>query len=289
MSDVKTQEARLVRYRDMERKLWGDDTVPFTGRLNDWFYAHDERLQCNIVGLRPGSGVLGDDAHRSLFGADELFYVLEGELVQSNPATGEFHIIHPGEAVFFHKDTWHHQWNYSATQLKMLEFFQPPAVTGTGSKYSASRPPFDNIPQKMQDDLLGRWPMARDEATAAQTMWVVREGDILWRMEGSRAGRQVLVGIMMSTVLATIGKMRLLPGMRSEQFLHRGDKVIVVERGTLYVEFPESKTWFELDARDGCTIPEGTPHYYHNMSGLDVEAIFCVAPDYLPGISPEAS
>lgn len=277
----------MVRYGDAERTLWGDDTFPYVGRLNDTFYARDEIINCNFVDLPPGGGALGDDRHRSCFGADELFYVLEGQLVQSNPRTGEFHVVRLGEAVWFHRDTWHHQWNYSTERLRVLEFFHPTPAAGAAEEYAASKPPFSNIPQRMQDDLLTRWPEARAEAVGKQTMWVVRNDDILWRMEGSRAGRQMLVGIMLSTVHATIGKIQLLPAMRSEQYIHRGDKVLVAEEGTLYVEFPTRREWFELHEMDGCTIPGDLPHYYYNPTGRICTAIFCVAPDYLPGVSPE--
>jgi mannose-6-phosphate isomerase-like protein (cupin superfamily) len=184
MADADTGPV-VVRYADLERRTWGDEEA---GRLSDWFYADNVRLNLNIVGMAPGGAVLHSDANRSIFGADELFYVLEGKMVQANPVTGEVLVIHPGEATFFRKDTWHHQWNYSNHQLRMLEFFQPSPKTGTGGRYARARenirPPF----RHGQGEMLGRWPMARDEAAAQQTMWVIRDDKILWRMEGGCAG-----------------------------------------------------------------------------------------------------
>lgn len=279
MADI-DNEPVVVRYADLERRTWGDEEA---GRLPDWFYADNVRLNLNIVGMAPNGAVLHSPKNPSIFGADELFYVLEGKMVQANPVTGEVLVIKPGEAAFFRKDTWHHQWNYSNHQLRMLEFFQPGPKTGTGGAYARSKenilPPYKHT----RDEFLGRWPMAREEADKGQTMWPVRDADILWRLEGSTRGRELLVGIMASTEHMTVGKIEFLGGQRSSEFVHRGDKVIFLEKGNLHIEFPETRRWVELDAWDGCRIPEGTRHSFYNMSHEPAKAVFCVAPDYLPG------
>ena len=43
----------VMRYRDLERRTWGDEQ---TGRLADWFYADDAELNLNIVGM-PANGM----------------------------------------------------------------------------------------------------------------------------------------------------------------------------------------------------------------------------------------
>jgi mannose-6-phosphate isomerase-like protein (cupin superfamily) len=270
----------VVRYADLERRTWGDEEA---GRLSDWFYADNVRLNLNIVGMAPGGAALHSEANPSIFGADELFYVLEGKMIQANPVTGEVLVINPGEATFFRKDTWHHQWNYSNRQLRMLEFFQPSPKTGTGGRYGRTK---DNIVPPYRhgrDDLLGRWPMARGEAAVEQTMWVIRDETMLWRMEGGVRGRELLVGIMASTEHMTVGKIEFLGGQRSCEYSHQGDKVVFVEAGNLHIEFPETRQWVELTAWDGCRIPEGTRHSFYNMSHEPSRCVFSVAPGYLPG------
>jgi mannose-6-phosphate isomerase-like protein (cupin superfamily) len=280
MADVDTEPV-VVRYADLERRTWGDEE---SGRLPDWFYADNPNLNLNIVGMAPNGAVLHSDKNRSIFGSDELFYVLEGMMVQSNPATGEVYVIKPGEATFFRKDTWHHQFNYSNSQLRMLEFFQPAPKTGTGSKYAQSKqnltPPFNH----KRDEFLGRWPMDAEEAAKEQTMWVIRDDNILWRLEGNVRGREILVGILASTEHMTVGKIEFLGGQRSSEFVHNGDKVVFLEKGNLHIEFPDNKRWVELGAFDGCRIPQGTRHSYYNMSADPAKCVFSVAPDYLPGL-----
>ena len=92
MAEVDTDPV-VVRYRDLERRTWGDEE---SGRLPDWFYADNAKLSLNIVGMAPNGAVLHSPENPSIFGADELFYVLEGTMVQSNPATGEVLLVKPG-------------------------------------------------------------------------------------------------------------------------------------------------------------------------------------------------
>jgi mannose-6-phosphate isomerase-like protein (cupin superfamily) len=279
MADVDTGPV-VVRYADLERRTWGDED---TGRLYDWFYADNVRLNLNIVGMAPGGAALHSEQNHTIFGADELFYVLEGKMVQANPVTGEVMVIRPGEATFFRKDTWHHQWNYSNHQLRMLEFFQPSPKTGTGGAYARTKENLLAPPRRGRDELLGRWPMARDEADRDQTMWVIREDDILWRMEGGVRGRELLVGILASTEHMTVGKIEFLGGQRSCDYAHEGDKVVFAETGNLHIEFPETRQWVELSAWDGCRIPSGTRHSFSNMSHEPATCVFSVAPGYQPG------
>ncbi|MCW2749205.1 MAG: cupin protein, partial [Aeromicrobium sp.] len=198
------------------------------------------------------------------------------------PVTGEVYVINPGEAIFFRKDTWHFQWNYSNSQLRMLEFFQPAPKAGTGGSYARAQPPLEHAPKGGQDELLGNWPMARDEPRE-QTAWVIRDENMLWRMEGTVRGREILVGILASTEHLTAGKMRYVGGQRSCDYEHNGEKVIYVETGELHVEFPDTKKWVELSAWDGLRIPAGTRHSFYNMSQDPATCLFSVAKDYLPG------
>jgi mannose-6-phosphate isomerase-like protein (cupin superfamily) len=277
-TDQQGKQPRLVPYRDALRLVWGDDE---SGKLPDWFLASDEKMSVNIVAIPVGGAVLHSDKNRSIFGSDEFFYVLDGTMVQSNPTTGEVLVIESGDAAWFRKDTWHHQWNYSDTELRFVEFFHPSPKTGTGQPYAQTHENITAYKHK-QDEYVGRWPMARAEAEAARTMWAARDADILWRLEGHKRGREVLTGIMLSTENVTIGKQRFLPGQRSDVFTHNGDKLFFVEEGTVHVEFPETRVFFELGPRDSCQIPEGTPHSFYNVAAKGARAVFCVAPDYLP-------
>ncbi len=124
--------------------------------------------------------------------------------------------------------------------------------------------------------------MARAEAARDFTMTVLREPDLLWRLEGH--DRQVLVAILVSTEHLTVGKINLLPGQRTDVQTHGGDESLYLLEGTLNVRVPENngQRWFELKPGDGFFLPEGAPHQYYNISDRPVTLIFGVAPRYLP-------
>ncbi len=125
----------------------------------------------------------------------------------------------------------------------------------------------------------GRWRRRRRDATIR----VLREQDILWRLEGEV--RQSLIGVHVATEHLTVASMSLLPGENTDTRTHGGDLSLYLLSGTLNIlaDDGQSQRWFELKPRDGFFLPAGTPHQYYNMSGEPVELTFGVAPSYLPG------
>ena len=221
------------------------------------------------------------EAHRTVFAADEIYYVLSGVLLCSNPETGEVHRALPGEAVFFRRDTWHHAWNHSAEPMRVLEFFAPPPATGTSGRYAQTRP-YLSEPRYGRDELLGDWPMGRQAGRAAETIRVVREEDLLWRLEGREAPAPV--ALMVASEHLTAGRIGLIPGQRTDWQEHGGDEGLYVRSGTVHLRTGgDAPRWFELGPGDGAYVPKGTPHQYHNLGESPAELYFGVAPRYLAG------
>ena len=125
-----------IKYNSMDTYMWGDEEA---GNVKDWIYVSNESLHQIIFGIEPGGNFKHSDQYRTIFGADELLYVLSGILIINNPETGETHKVLPGESVFFQKDTWHHAFNYSDEYLQVLEFFSPPPITGTSGAYAKEK------------------------------------------------------------------------------------------------------------------------------------------------------
>jgi quercetin dioxygenase-like cupin family protein len=255
------------------RHLWGDS---ISGEVADWIYVSSGKIHQLIFGLLPGAMFRHSEEYRTIFGADEVLYVLSGILLINNPETGEVHRALPGEAIFFRRDTWHHAMNGSSEPLRVLELFAPPPSQGTSGAYARTKP-YLTEPKYTQDQWIGRWPMAREEATRGFSIQMVRDADILWRLEGRE--RQVLVGILASTE-------HLLPGQHTEVQTHGGDESLYLLEGTLHVRLPEHQgaRWCELSPGDGFYIPQGEPHQYYNVSDTPVSLLFAVAPTYLPGM-----
>jgi hypothetical protein len=104
------------------RHLWGDDAA---GRVDDWIYTSSGKIHQLVVGLPSGRAFRHSESYRTVFGADEVLYVLAGDFVCANPATGEVKRAARGEAIFFRKDTWHHGFSVGTAPLRVLEFFAP--------------------------------------------------------------------------------------------------------------------------------------------------------------------
>src|ERR671917_403167 len=100
-----------IPYEAASRHLWGDAE---SGEVADWIYVSSDKIHQLVFGLAPGQAFRHSEEYRTIFGADEVFYVLSGTMVLSNPETGEVHRVSAGESVFFRRDTWHHAFAYGA-------------------------------------------------------------------------------------------------------------------------------------------------------------------------------
>jgi len=274
--DLCLTKPTAIPYDQVTRFLWGDKV---SGEVSDWVYVSSPKMHQIVFGMPSGGWFRHSEENKTIFGADILYYVLEGMLAMSNPQTGEVHRVNAGEAIFFRKDTWHHGFSFGAEPVRVLEFFCPSPHAGTAQTYARTKPNLTQL-KYGQDPLLGRWPLAQKETSF--TMRVLREADVLWRLEGDR--QQVLVGILVSTEHFTIGKIRLLPGQSTGTRAHGGDLALYVLDGQMNVKLPEhdGPSWFEMKPKDGFFVPQGTRYEIHNIIGRPLEAMFGVAPQYLP-------
>jgi quercetin dioxygenase-like cupin family protein len=267
----------LIPYKSTKRHVWGDRT---SGEVTDAVYVSSAKIHQIVFALSPGGIFRHSDEHRTIFGADEVYHVLSGTLVLNNPETGEVHRVLPGEAVFFRRDTWHHGFSYGTDRVRVLEFFAPPPSQGTSSAYAKTKPNLA-VPKYTDDRWLGRWPKAKVEAMGQQTMNVLRDSDICWRLEGKQ--NQVLVGILVSTEHLTSGKIVLLPGQQSDFRKHKGDQGLYLMNGSVGVRVPSpgAEPWFELEPGDGFYLPEGTSYGLLNNSNEPAVVLFGTAPAYI--------
>jgi quercetin dioxygenase-like cupin family protein len=267
-----------IPYEQVTRHVWGDAT---SGEVIDWIYVSSSKIHQLVFSIPSGGHFRHSDKHRTVFAADELYYVISGTFVMTNPETGEVHRLTAGEAAFFRRDTWHHGFNCGTEPLRVLEFFAPPPSQGTSSAYAKTKPNLTEF-RYTQDEWLEKWPMEKAAAENRFAMKVLRDSDILWRMEGK--ARQTLTGLLVSTDHLTVGKVFLLPGQETEVEAHGGDESIYVLEGqvALRVQVPDASPWYELKPGDGFFLPQGTLHQYRNLSDKPATIVFGVAPKYLP-------
>jgi len=273
---------------DTNRILWGDDT---SGRVHDSRFAGSQKIMWQIWGMGPGEVFRHSDRFTTQFKVDGIYYVLSGTAVFNDPETGEVSYVKPGELALLARNSWNHGFNYGLEPLRVLEYLpRLPPVAGQSQYLGEGKL---SQAKYVQDQWIGHWPAALDEARRSAAIKVVRESDILWRLEGEK--RQVLVGIMASTDLITFGKIVLQPKQETDIRIHGGDLGLYLQEGDLHVRLPGQTLdsrgqtrWFDVKAGDGVYLPEGTPHQYYNPSNRMTTLIFGVAPTYLPKIGKEA-
>jgi mannose-6-phosphate isomerase-like protein (cupin superfamily) len=259
--------------------IWGDQEA---GLVADSIYVSSDLVHALVFELPPHGSFRHSREYRTVFGADELLYVLEGTMAIANPESGEVQRIGEGEAVFFRRDTWHHAFAHGAGPLRVLELFAPPPAKGTSGAYARQRPYLEE--SKYADDrllgnLVGPGPEARSFAP-------VCDRALTWRRDLG-----VLVGLYVSTENLTAGVIEVDAGQASEVHEHGGDEIVYVVGGRLLVRAWDSDkaNLFEIGPDEACYLPKGTPHEYRNFGSQTVRAIFAVAPSYLAGPSENGS
>jgi mannose-6-phosphate isomerase-like protein (cupin superfamily) len=260
-----------IPYAGVTRHIWGDEQA---GEVADWIYASTERVHALVFGLAPGAWFRHSPEFRTIFGADELLYVLSGTMVIANPETGEVLRVARGGSVFFRSDTWHHVHAHGNEELRVLELYAPPPSTGSSGAYARTRPYLEPAEWRYGDDaLLGRLPGAQPERRT------LLEPEAVWRRSLG-----VLEGLYASTEHLTAGVLELNPGETSRVHTHGGDEVVYATEGALHVRAfgDEGTSVFELDPGDAAYVPQGVAHEYRSFGSSPARAIFGVAPSYLP-------
>ncbi len=240
---------------DNTRHIWGDAQ---SGFVIDRVYLSSEMLHVLDFAMPPGGRFGHSPENPTIFAADELLYVLDGELILSDPSTGETQRIEAGDAAFFTRDTWHHGRAGSQSGVRVLEFFSPTPATGASSAYAKSQP-YLEATKTVDQRIFGSWPTKAAEVQAEQRITPVRRNDVAWATLG-----ELELEFLASTEHLTVMRSHLAPGSASHPEQHPGEEFVFVLSGQLIVNTPtaEAANCLYLDAGDGAVIPPGFPHSY---------------------------
>tara|TARA_B100002051_G_scaffold262338_1_gene284841 strand:+ start:1 stop:834 length:834 start_codon:yes stop_codon:yes gene_type:complete len=258
-------EPTHIVYNQIETYMWGDEEA---GKVKDWIYISNESLHQIIFGLEPGNNFKHSDQYRTIFGADELLYVLSGVLIINNPETGETHKILPGESVFFQKDTWHHAFNYSEEYLQVLEFFSPPPITGTSGAYAREKKLLKNIKYK-RDKYLYPSETFKNE----NSFKIIRTNDYIWSLEGDK--QETLIGTIVKTQNLDVKIINLKPLQETNIFNFKKNTSYLSLSNNLEIFFDDKKK-FLLSEKDGLYLPSNYSFKIKNLNNFDANIIFCI-------------
>ena len=260
----------LVHWIDAKRHIWGDRD---SGAVADWIYVSTDKLHVVLFGLAPGKWFKHSAAYRTVFGADEVLYVLRGEMLISNPETGEVVNCKSGQSVFFRKNTWHHVRAEGGEPLRALEFFAPPPSQGMSGAYVATRPYISAL-RYARNELLGNLACSR----STLTMHLIERRDHVLRLEG-----EIAIGLVASSEDLTVAELSVPAGTRGIRTSHGGNAMFFPLESELMVStfsHGQSRT-FEVGPYDAVFIPQHTEYEVLSFSG-SARALLGVAPGYLP-------
>jgi quercetin dioxygenase-like cupin family protein len=289
----------VIAGADATRHVWGD---PESGEVLDRIYVSNDRIHQLLFEIGPGGQFTHSASFRTVFGADEVLYAIDGDLVVANPETGQVVRVAAGEAVFFGPDTWHHAFNWGTGPVRVLEFFAPPPATGTSGAYAQQRPLLGGSNYSGEGVLGQIIPGAAAGARGAAGAWgaggpagaggavaeglpdagapveqrragpaaarpgrltVVRPQDYVWRLDGDRA--PVLTGIIASTPRLTVVRCEVRGTGWSGWLSQAGDTGGYVLAGTLLLQL-DGRAWHELGPGDGFYLPGGQRYQVKNAA-----------------------
>jgi mannose-6-phosphate isomerase-like protein (cupin superfamily) len=265
------------------RHVWGDEE---SGEVLDLVYVSNERIHQLLFEIPPGGQFTHSADFRTIFGADEVLYVVEGTVALADPETGSVVRVAAGEAVFFRPGTWHHAFSWGPGPALVVEYFAPPPATGTSGAY-AQRQPLLAASRYADDSVLGTI-IPGQAKTARPRLAVVRPADYAWRLDGDRD--RVLTGIIASTPQLTVAQCEVRGPRWSGWIGHRGDLGGYVLAGGLALRLADrSRGWDELAPGDGFFVPAGERYQVRGLTGEGARYLTGYAPTEPQATEPQTS
>lgn len=252
----RSTEPRLIRRSDAVAHVWGDDEA---GYVTDRVLSSTDQLHALEFDLAPGGGFRHSALNQTVFGADVLYYVLEGELLLTNPQSGEVVRAEQGTGRLFHRGTWHNGFAASVSApVRVLEFFSPPPSRGTASDFAKRQPALDDALYR-DERWEGRWPQARAEREAATSFHRVSAADALLSFRDSVPSH--LVATLVSTPYLHVIEGTVQPGHVEQFRIVDRESVLTVLEGELWVDVWSDSIGFQatnvLGPGDSMFLPLG--------------------------------
>ena len=224
-------EPRVIRRADAVAHVWGDTEAGF---VTDRVISSTDQLHVLEFDMPPGGGFRHSERNKTIFGADVVYYVLEGSLLLANPQTGEVVLTEAGSGRLFHRGTWHNGFTASSSQtVRVLEFFSPPPSRGAASEYARQQPALE-VASYSDPRWAGRWPAARAEKDATTSFHALSTRDALLSFRDSQPSH--LVATLVDTEFLTVSEGTVQPGHVEEFRAVTSESVVVSVEGELWVD-----------------------------------------------------
>ena len=256
-----------IVYKNLKTYMWGDKE---SGFVKDWIYISNKYLHQIIFGMKPKGYFKHSKEYRTIFGSDELLYVLSGTLIINNPKTGETHKVDKGESVFFRKNTWHHAFNYSNKNLKVLEYFSPPPLTGTSGIYAKKQPYLTKPKYKRNINHLDKNFKNQD------SFKIIREEDYVWGIKNTDDNQlnSLLIATLIETEFLKVKKIYLTPNQETCYMYFNKQTTFLSLSNNIYFE-TKSDIKGNLSKYDGLFLTNNSSCCFKNFNKTDAYLIYC--------------
>ncbi|MCI7135201.1 MAG: cupin domain-containing protein [Clostridiales bacterium] len=244
--------------------------------------------------LSPGTQYGPPDYHPN----DEIYIVLEGELTQVSPFSGQAVTVKAGEALIMPKGCVHCGFNFGQVKAKM--FSCSPGIVddqlfpldmdgkwniykrGSREEFPEPRPLHRNTKLGTIYDI-GKWPMDFAELRKeTQYLYKVSEEDKLRVVRG--LDYPILMKISVSNDAIQVGEYIIPAGgiqcRMSEPDFHPGETCIFVVSGEMGVFMTETRETFKVLPGEAIYIPANQSYSMMNYGSEPIHATFVITPSF---------
>lgn len=246
-ADLKLIETpTLVRRAETPRVLWGDEQ---SGFVNDLYFGASPSLVMLEICLPPGGFYRASDDWKANYDSDGCFYILQGQYTLQFPDTGEICVAEAGQAIQMNGPQWHYGYNFSDTELRVMEAISPTPPFDIRTDLVIPETPLGFDAKAMHD-----FPSTR--GAGESRLKVITKETSLPAVVGQE--NPILMQVLTSGAQVSTALFDLLAGHRSDKFCFSKDTTLMVEHGRAHVRIPETGGWDELLAGDMFFFPAGT-------------------------------
>jgi len=234
---------QTIRRGDVVHHVWGDTTAGF---VTDRILSSTAQLHVLEYELPPGGEFRHSEMNPTIFGADLLYFVVEGAMLLTDPSTGEIREVRAGEGALIPPGTWHNAFNPWPEAARVVEFLSPPPARGTTSDYARRQPALAEATYH-DDRWSGRWPAARAELDAARRFAVTSFDTGLLSFRG--ADPTHLHSTLADTEFLLVVLGRIAPGHVEDFAPVDRESVLIVLEGELWAD-----VWTAADGYSGTAV-----------------------------------
>lgn len=264
-----------------------------TSDLNT-LYISTDKLTLGYFELAPGAQFDPPDHHPG----DECYYVIEGELLEVNPISGQAVRVQEGEVLLIPYEAAHGGYNFGSKRMKAVFALAPNMVTGqefptdlagkTRVLNGMNEKDFKTYPDWDEPNLhgtinhLGKWPVSGTEIRKdPKYLYVIDDKKKLNVVSGIE--NPYLMRFAVSNDLINFGELILSAGGKgcrvSDLESHKGETAIFVLSGTLSFVMEHSRETFKVEKDEVMFIPQGMEYTMINNWENPAHAIFVIAPE----------